>query len=83
MAPASLKGLFIFYPHLTVLAGEASWAVTLGLVLDGNTLPAVLAQVATVAVHGPAVVLAGCPGGSGLLSTLALETLTLSRQRLE
>ena len=51
--------------------------------LDGHTLAAVLAEVAAVAVHGPTVVLAGGPGGSGLLSTLALETLTLSGQRLE
>ena len=78
-----VKGLFTFHPHLTVLASEASWAVTLGLVLDGHTLPAVLTEVAAVAVHGPAVVLAGGTGGPGLLSALTLETLTLSGQRLE
>ena len=70
-------------PHLTVLAGEAGRAVALGPVLDGDALPAVLAEVATVAVHGPAVVLAGGPGGPGLLAALALETLTLPGQRLE
>ena len=70
-------------PHLAVLAGEAGRAVALGPVLDGDTLPAVLAEIPAVAVHGPAVVLAGGPGGSGLLAALALETLSLPRQRLE
>ena len=48
-----------------------------------HALPAVLAEVATVAVHGPAVILAGCPSSPGLLTTLTLEALTLPRQRLE
>lgn len=51
--------------------------------LDGDALPAVLAEVATVAVDGPAVVLAGGPGGPGLLAALALETLSLPGQGLE
>ena len=69
--------------YLAVLASEAGWTVALGLVLDGHALAPVLAEVAALAVHGPAVVLAGGPGGPGLLAALTLEALALPGERLE